>query len=532
VPSIEIDDLASRGVIQDEPAYELPPEAWSTGTNMRLFADGVETLGGQAETLGTNPRTVSSATVTPYFIMYVASAAQPWWLWASLTDIYVFDGTVDTKITRSSGGTYSATDAKDWYGTILGGIPILGTKADIPQFWNSYSDSTKMANLTNWPSGLTARVIRTFAPYLLALNTTLSGTNTPHRIRWSATADPGSLPPTWDYTDPTHDAGQNDLPDVNSGIILDGAELQGQFYIYKESAVWRVQFIGGVFIFAFQSFLETAGLLCTRGVATTGDGLRHCFVSQDDILVHNGYVAESLLSKKMKRYLFNLIDTSHYDTSFMFCNPFEEEMWFCFPTQGSTEPNHAIIWNYRYNALTEADFNYVNFCATSIGTIAVLAGNPWNTATGSWQSDLNPWVQGGPQRRRTVLANSQTSKLLALDSGTTNDGAPFTGTLQRTGISIIGRKRTGEWIEDFETRKLVQRVWPKVANGMCNVRIGYQDLPNGAVRWTPYQTFTPQLQVYVDGVLGSGRSVAIEFSGTNAFHIDGYKLDLATTGRF
>jgi hypothetical protein len=530
MPQIEIDDLASKGVIQDEPAYQLPPEAWSTGLNFRSFADGMEPIGGITATLGTNPRTVSASTVTPYFVMFLSSEAQPWWLWASLTDIYVYDGTSDHKITRSSGGQYSATDAKDWYGTILGGIPIIGTKEDIPQFWNSYSTSTDMANLSNWPSGLTARVVRTFAPYLLALNTTLSGTNTPHRIRWSAAADPGSLPPTWDFTDATHDAGENDLPDVNSGIILDGAELQGQFYIYKENAVWRVQFIGGQFIFAFQSFIETVGLLCTRGVAMTGDGLRHCFVTQDDIAVHNGYVAESLLSKKMRRYLFNLIDTSHYDTSFMFCNPLYEEMWFCFPTQGATEPNHAIIWNYRYNTLTEADNTMVNFCATTIGTVTSSSNLTWQNATISWQNDPNPWVTA--QRRKTVVANSNSSKLLSLDTGITNDGSPFTATLQRTGLSIIGRKRTGEWIEDFETRKLVQRVWPKLASGTCNVRVGYQDLPNGAVRWTPYQAFTPQLQAFVDGVLGSGRSVAIEFSGANPFHIDGYKLDLATTGRF
>jgi hypothetical protein len=528
MPSVEIDDLTSKGVILDEPAYQLPPEAWSSGVNCRAFANGLESLGGLTGTLGTNPR---SGGDSPVFVQYVSGPSQPWWLWTSLTDAYVYDGSSDTKITRNVGGTtYSATDAKDWWGCILGGVPILGTREDIPQFWNSYVTSTKLANLTNWPAGLTARVVRNFGPYLLALNTTLSGTNTPHRVRWSSSASPGTLPSTWDFTDATHDAGQTDLQDVNSGIILDGAELQGQFFIYKENAVWRVQFIGGQFIFSFQSFLETAGLLCTRGVAMTGDGLRHCFVSQDDIVVHNGYLAESVLNKRMKRYLFNLMDTSHYDTSFMFCNPLYEEMWFCFPTQGALEPNHAIIWNYRYNTLSEADSTYVGFCAAALGTVTTSSNLPWSAATQTWQSDPNPWVTA--QRRKTVLANQNSKKLLALDTGTTNDGTSFNTLLQRTGLGIIGRKRSGEWLEDFEIRKLTQRVWPKVAQGSCNVRVGYQDLPNGAVTWTPYRAFDPTLIAYVDGCLGSGRSMAIEFSGPNFFHFDGYKIDLATTGKF
>jgi hypothetical protein len=535
--------LTPTDFISGTPGVAIPFAGTYSGTFdfALLFANNSSTVtlgidsSGESNNWTLNGMTTANATSDiptgplPQFVMYVSSPGQPWWLWTSLTDIFVFDGSKDTRITRSA-GPYGATDAKDIYGTILGGVPIIGTREDIPQYWNSYSDGQLMQNLPNWPSGLTARVVRTFAPYLLAMNTTLSGANTPHRIWWSSSASPGSLPSTWDYTDPTHDAGINDLPDVSSGFIVDGQELQGQFFIYKENATWRVQFIGGQFIFSFQSFLETAGALCTRAVATTGDGLRHCFASQDDIVIHNGYLAESVLNKRMKRYLFNLIDTQHYDTSFMFCNPLYEEMWFCFPTQGSSEPNHAIIWNYRYNTLSEADSTMVNFVATSIGTVLTASNQTWQNATISWLADPNPWATA--QRRKTVVCNPTSGKLLALDVGTTNDGAPINSVLQRTGMGVIGRKRSGEWLEDFETRKLVSRVWPKLSIGSCNVRVGYQALPNGAVSWTPYQPFSPATQAYVDGCLGSGRSSAVEFSGTNFFHLDGYKIDLATLGHF
>src|SRR5260370_34006103 len=102
-------------------------------------------LAGWRGTFGTNPRTSAD---TQMISMYISSASQAWWLWASLLHIYVFDGVNDTDITRPVGGNYAAVDAKSWNGTIFQGTPILNNGVDKPQFWATYSAGQKMQDLT------------------------------------------------------------------------------------------------------------------------------------------------------------------------------------------------------------------------------------------------------------------------------------------------------------------------------------------------------------------------------------------------
>lgn len=527
VRSIEIDDVWTIGGIQDEPGYALAPEAWSLTNNVRVQDGSMRRLFGWSQIFGSGPLVEG-----PYFLMYVASASQPWWLWASLDNIYVYDGVGHTEISKTH-NLYSATGAANWNGTILGGIPILNEGNHPPQFWNSYSILTKMADLVAWPAATLCRVIRAFGPFLVALNITKSGNNTPHRVLWSTEASPGSLPASWDVTDPTVDAGQNDLPDIDSGQIVDGLTLQGAFYIYKEASVWRMRFIGGRFVFAFESFLDTAGLLTTRCACMTGDGQNHVFISQDDMIMHNGNSATPLLEKKFKRYLFNQIDTSNYQASFMFSNPLFSECWFCYPQQGSSLCNRALIFNWKYNTFTEAD---IDFQSAAVGTTSTASGVIWSAATIPWSSDLLSWNLSA--RRRTIIGNPTTQKIHLFDSGATRDGASYVGLVQRTGLGLTGRDQAGKWTTDFQQVKMINRLWPKIVGGPVNIRAGYQRLVNGPTTWLPSQTFDPNINgdpargVVVDGLLGSGRAIGLEFSSTNDFRLDGYKIDLALLGKF
>jgi hypothetical protein len=208
-------------------------------------------------------------------------------------------------------------------------------------------------------------------------------------------------------------------------------------------------------------------------------------------------------------------------------NPLYDEVWFCYPSTGFSQPNRALIYNWKYDKFTEAD---IDFQCSGLGQVTLSTTGAWADAQITWLQDPGPWATS--QRRRTVIGNPLTQKIHLLDHGVLRDGKRFVGTLQRTGLSIIGRKRTGEWIEDFQRRKQVNRIWPKVFLGPVNVRIGYQDLVNGPVRWNGYQPFDPTQQVFVDGVLGSGRSIAIEYSAANDFRIDGYKIDLVPLGMY
>lgn len=241
MPRISVHNVGTLGVIKDLPPHVMPPEAWSDGRNAR-FIDG------QGAKIAGHTQVFSGSLHGPEFAMTLQTAAQIFWIYASLNKASVYEGGSHFDITRAS-GDYTTADGRDWNGGVLGGIPILNNGANIPQYWPSLNVATRLDNLPNWTVGAICKVMRPFRNFLIALNITESGVQKPHRVRWSSSADPGTVPQTWDPSDPTKDSGEFDLSDVNAGAIVEAFPLRDAFVIYKENSTWAMRFIGGQSIF-------------------------------------------------------------------------------------------------------------------------------------------------------------------------------------------------------------------------------------------------------------------------------------------
>jgi hypothetical protein len=246
--------------------------------------------------------------------------------------------------------------------------------------------------------------------------------------------------------------------------------------------------------------------------------------TQDDIIVHNGNTSQSLLTNRYKRYLANNIDTLNYRNSFIFANPFRDEVIFCYPEPGFTNPNRGLVWNYKngqQGVLTEVDVNYRN---AAHGQIETGSAEQWDQGSTTWGDFDGSW--SNLSRRRVILCGTDATKFYAFDDPTTitNDGTPFTGTIQRENLSLLGKKRSGEWIVDFEKRKMLRRLWVRALGGPISVRVGFTEQMNSTISWTPAQTFIPNQQQWVD-FFGSGRAVSVEFSSASPFKVLSYKLE-------
>jgi len=523
---VEVNDVGSVGVITDQKPYMLPPEAWSMGTNVRVIDMDLEMLPGWEQIFGT-------PLIAPHFAIAVRTPTDNLWLYVNLTKAAAYDGATHADVTRAS-GNYNASETRDWNGTLLGGVPIVNNGVDVPQFWSPSSLATKLQDLTNWPSTLRAKVVRSFGPILMAIGVTKSGVSYPHMIKWSHPADPGSVPITWDETDGTHDAGEQDLPDVEAGLLLDMLPLGETMYIYKESSVRKARYVGGrgIFDFGQAAWLPNTGLLAPRCVCVTGDGTRQVWASQDDILWHDGNRVRSLLSSRRRRELFNSLDAVNFNNSFMFTNPFFGEVWFCFVPSGQVNPTRALIFNYLSGADTwpVTDADGITFRNGAVGNISGGTSEEWQDGTDQWQQNTGPWSV--LSRRRTLLCGTDATKFYNLDSGGTKDGVVFTAVLQRLGLSVLGKKRNGDWIVDFDRWKMWDTIWPKITGAPVQMRIGYQTLVDGPVTWGPQLTYTPATDIKVDNGPVSGRALAIEITGTAQFRVSGYRTDVTDIGNF
>lgn len=527
---IDINDVASIGSIRDVPSYMMPPEAWTSALNMRAQDGGMLSLLGWTSVFGT-------PTVAPYFLMPVSTVAQQFWIYSGLAKAYGFDGTTHTNITRQAAGVdvnYTASDSAQFNGTMLGGIPVFNNGADVPQFWPTPTLATRLQNLTNWPAANRTKIMRAFGPILMAFGLSDAGVVKSHLVRWSHPADPGSVPISWDVTDPTRDAGEVDLSDVASGIIQDALPLGDTMFIYKEGSIWKCRYVGGqsVMDFGQAAWLNSIGLLAARCVALSGDGLKHVLATQDDIIWHNGNSVRSILNQRQRRRLFNEIDTVNFAQSFMFSNPMQSEMWFCYPTAGSNIADKALIMNYREQeqwVITEADG--ITFRAVATGSIENPSEETWDGTEDIWEDDTGPWSELA--RRRVVAASPSAVKFFNLDFGTTRDTVTFTCTLSRESLSLLGQKRNGEWIVDHQFMKLFQNIRPKLQGGPISVRVGTQMVVNGPITWSLPLAYDNTFRV-TNHLPVSGISISLEFSAPSLvpFRLDGYKVNVKKLGEF
>ena len=176
---IPVDNLGQVGIVKDIAPFQLPPNAWSDGNNIRVEHGAIIKSPGYSSVIETCP-------IAPYYITQLKAGTAEYWVVAGLTKIYVHNGTTWTNITRQSGGVdvdYSATAVENWTHTVIGGVLVMTNFVDDPQEWPLTSGvpsvSNKMQDLSNWPASTECKSLRSFRSFLIALNITKSSVPNP-----------------------------------------------------------------------------------------------------------------------------------------------------------------------------------------------------------------------------------------------------------------------------------------------------------------------------------------------------------------
>jgi len=523
MPAVEIHDLGKFGVISDLSSHQLPPEAWSDARNVRFNKRGAQRMSGHSQVFGT-------MSDTPEFICNIIGDDEQFWVYFSLTDAFAYDGS-HTEITRVS-GDYTGTVGRSWNCTILGGVPIFNNGVDLPQYWPTIATGTPLIDLPDFegPSAvsLRAKVLRAFGPYLVALNVTENGIRFPQTLQWSHKTDPGSIPSSWDYTDPAVDAGRIQLTDVKGGDILDAQLLGDELIIYKEYSTHALRLVGGNEIFAPRLLLSTSGLFAPRCATPFKDGTRHFCVTSDDIIIHAGTKeTRSIAKDRVQNQIFNEIDPTDFGNSHVFENRLTKECWFAYPTNGNEYPNRAAIWNYDDDTWTFRDFTGVSTDVGSLTETSLLwdaETNIWNTVESTWSTE---------SRAKVIFVDRV--KAFLLDSTFQFDGVNPTVFMERTGLSIDGKDREGKPRASLITRKLAHRIWPKITGeNTISVTLGKQELLGGVVEYDNTQQFDPATQKFLDSSATpvNGLLIAVRYEATSdtTWILEGHDLYVERLG--
>lgn len=512
----KVNNVGQFGVVRDPFAPELPINAWSNGRNIRFRNGYAERMSGEAAVY-------DPPTVTPYHLQPLVTATDRYCIYAGLTKIYAVSGSTHTNITRQTAGVdvnYNATADTRWNGGVLSGIAVLNNGIDDPQYWAG-NVATKAAALSNWPANTKCKVIRPFRQYLVALNVTKSGTNYPYMVKWSHPADAGTLPVSWDQTDATKDAGEYDLSE-ESGLIVDGMQLGESFIIYKSNAYYTMAWVGAPYVFRFSKISDYDGALSTNCVANYPGG--HLVFGSNDVFTHSGGAPQSILTGAMRDWLYANLDAANYGRSFVVSDLAKSEIWVCFPEDGQTSCNLALVWNWRDNTTTIRDLG--NVTAGTAGVLDYIPPETWDSDSSTWDSDTSYWNQSNSTAQERVFMASANTKIYIVDAGDTFAGTSYTSRLERDGIHM----------DATEQVKLMKSIRPRidaVAGTVINVYFGgAMDQTSGTTWQGPYP-FTVGTDYKVSG-MASGRYLGVRFESTTSanFRIKSYDIEYDMLGEY
>lgn len=515
MPIIRIRDVGG-GVNKDLSVHELPENAWTDANNIRFLDGSAHQTYGHTAVYGT-------PTEVPTHVFPISVGGARYWIYLSNASIFCVNGTTHTEISRSAGGAYAGT-ANSWTSAVIGGIPVMcdGSTTNLPQAWGLVL-ATPCTDLTAWPASTYCKAIRSYKNYLVGLNITKTTTNYPFMVKWSHPADPGALPVTWDHTDATKDAGEADLAEGQDAIV-DGLQLRDSFMIYKESSIWRMDYVGGAYVHRFTKVLGQSGALARNCIAEI-DG-RHFVLAGSDVIIHDGNSATSVLDRAARRWLFNNIDQTNYKASFVFKNPYMNEVYACFPSVGSTIPDTALVYNYSTGTVGIRDIPSINHANNGL-VESGLGPTTWADDHDSWGSDVTTWGQSDftPDAAR-VLMGSSAQKIYLLDSSTKFDATAVDAFLERRGLSLGSP----------ETIKLVTGVKPRIHGEIGEtvlISVGSSNEPYEDPTYSTPVAFTIGTTVQCDFTV-SGRYIAIKFETgtTSRWSLDSYDLTVENVGQW
>ena len=508
---VTIPSAGQIGVIKDAQSQELPINAWTDASNIRF-------LEGTASRIEGDLQVFSAPAVTPYFVAPFATTSTRFIVHAGLSAVYVDDGTTRTDITGTA--PTGAVDDR-WTGGTLNGVLVLNNGVDKPMYWGG-DTAANLATLTAWDSTWKCAALRPFKNYLVALDVTKGSSRYPHMVNWSAAADPGTVPASWDAADPANDAGEVDLAET-SDLMVDCLPLGGANIIYKERSMYSMSYIGGQYIFQFNRLPGDVGALSRGCVASTPVG--HVVLTPGDVVVHNGQGPQSIITGKMRRWLFSAMNTTYYKRCFLAVNLPKNEVWICFPEAGQTACTKALIWNWIDTTFSVRDL--ANATYATLGQAAITTTETWDSDSNVWDADATTWTQADTPPSETRMYICTTGpKILQADSGTSFAGTTYTSSLEKTGLAL----------DDTSSVKTVRSIYPRIdgtTGATMYIQVGGAMDVEGPYTWSDAVTYTIGTTYKAD-TFASGRFIGVRIYSTASisWRVKSFDIDYVKRGRY
>ncbi len=510
------------GVVVDLSADAVGQEFWTRCASV-VFRDHTERSRGKVEVWG-------ATLFPPQWLLQteIVDSATPIWVYCSPSGEIGAVESTPAHFDVSPAILDPVTQNNPWTGGELNGIPVV-SHPDItnPLFWDR-DTAGQFEPLPGWIPGESTLAMRPYKFHLIAMGINRGlGAGFTEEVAWSGAAAPGTVPPEW-LPAANNEAGSTTLG-WTQGSIIDGAVLRDSFYIYKETSCYRLTYVGGAEVMLTELVLPDTGMLARNCVAELSN--RHIVLTDDDVVIHDGHIVESVADERTRNKIFGTIDPIFFANSFVVADDPEKEIWVCYPEVGATHPNIAAVYQARRNAW---GFRDLTAMPSHIGIGKAIVADPeisWDAQTQAWDQDETSWGSSGATvgAYDLIEAGIDQSRLYLTDEGNTDDGAAV--------LASVAKER---WdVGDPSRVKFLKAVWISARGTLgtvIRIRVAGTFNPQEDPTYGPYIDFVIQSTnpAKVD-VNALGKYLSIEFSSITtapAWQIPSFQLEIEVGGLF
>jgi hypothetical protein len=547
---IPVRNLGKVGVVKDIEPWDLPPEGWSGGVNVRfddgqairapVFREAIRNLPATSGHLQDAAGLAAFRPPTGYDMVVLLDS----WGRADL----LINATATRRITETSGFTPNYVDGSQFTSCTLGGVLYICREDARPRML--LPTAPNLVTLPNMDSGWSASILRGFGDTLVAFNVTKSGIAYDNMVKWSDLTLAGGPPGSWDTSDPTTLAGEN-TPAGMRGGIQDANTLRDIMVIYTDRQIWAMEKTGEkTFVYKFRLIWsdEKYGAI-SKNCSIEIDGMHYVF-GQGDIYRHDGIrPPESLISGLNRRYIFGNMMMSEQRRFFVSHNPQTSEVMFNYVSQdpdihfpASSGCNRSFVYNYRNNTQSFMDVP----CITAAAVANAEAPTPWSSMPTplTWASAGGTWAELMDNFKPALLVVGKmaaptlsAARLYALDPIQKNS---------RVNMPISSQANPPAYLEkraidlDFSGAPLgyfkrVNALYPqcRLYSGEAPViRIGATEFPGQEPVWGGLTELDPSVVSMIPGrASGCYLAIRLDIPSRTDFSVSGFDLDVGPGGR-
>lgn len=502
------------GIVMDRPPEEVDPATWTGGQNVQFLNGATQRTGGYQAWADPLPVT------GPLFAMNVIIGPDSYWLYCTDTKVYVTNGLIHWDLTPTT--PLAISEAGDWSGCILNGIPCLNNGSDPPMYWDL--DTThKVATLPGWPANATCKALRATKYHLMALNISEANLNYGSQVWWSSAAAAGALPQEWTPT-ASNDAGDTVCGD-SPGDIIDGLALRDVFIVYKAFSTYIMQYVAGTYVFTTRKLFDTTGIQALNcAVEVNGT---HLVFTGTDVIRHDGQSYVTMAHDKIKRALVESIEPSKIKMCMIEARLLEDLLWVCIPESGHFWLSKAYILDMKTGDWGNRVLPDVASVCRGIVADTGIANN-WDADDEPWDSDVTFWDQQtfSPTQDSMLMVDAVRSTLWSVDTVDTQDGQPVFSYVERLGTHIAG----------LDNHSVVTGVTPRLDGNpgdTLTITLGGQQWFDTPITWGDPQPYVIGTDTYVNDIV-EGRLLSVRFEGTTAavWKLYSYAVKTAQVGEF